>query len=542
MRDTMRLAAAGLALLLLAGAARGAPDPRVERTIRRQDELFAKGERTTALNEAKAAVTESDTAENRYLLGRAFGLDGQLEQAGEQFDRAVERDPACAYAYAGIGILKMITGQADEAEEQLNHALRLDPKLTRARVQLGKLFAARGDRAAAKKELEKVLEAEPGNLEVRILLGHLLLQTKHYDRAMQEFVVVITKEPDHPAARKGYALSLYFSRRTEEAVGEFKKYIALEPKDLEAYLFLKDAQVRSDDIDGAIETLGKLKENAPPESTLFREADLEIERLKAGVTGKQRVTLPELLEKLDSDDPEVRVEAMRFLVGLEISPPPKRMVRAVKDGDVRMRVLAVMNLGRVGGPFAVGVMEALLASPYDKDADERVRAAAAGGLMDLNAPSGIPVLLAALDDESFYVYRLAIGALRKLSGRSFVEDVSVPVEESQREALTAAWRRWWEGPRAFSLKVDAAKGIGELGFSRMAVYLVPLVGDADRPVAEAARDAFQDVTRKTIGTVEDLASPEGRARLKGEAKKIVEELQAKRAARRGLDRPPVKKD
>jgi HEAT repeat protein len=243
---------------------------------------------------------------------------------------------------------------------------------------------------------------------------------------------------------------------------------------------------------------------------------MQIENIESGApAAPESLSLPEIIARLDSENSDERYEAMRVLANLGVKT--RRTVQAVKDDDPRVRVLAVKNLGSVGGPLSLGVLEALLVDPGDADENEKVRGAAARAIQDLALPAGIPVLLAALDDESHYVYRLVIEALRSLGGRSFVDNPALPIEPSQREELTKAWRAWWRGPRAFARKLDAAKALEELRLKRLSVYLVALITDEDRPVAAAAKQAFEALAESPIGPDSDLDTPDGRQRLRKKA-------------------------
>jgi tetratricopeptide (TPR) repeat protein len=525
-----------LAVLLLALPAVAAPVDSVESAIRRQDELAEKKETGKLLTEAKAAVSRADNAYSRYLLGRAFGICGELEKAREQFDWALEKDPACAYAFHGLGVYHILTRNLELAERQFENAIRQDARLTRARAELGKLHLAKGDRAAARRQFLKVLEYDPKNQEVRNLLAHQYLRDKQFDQAIQEFMVVLANEPGNVTARKGYALSLAFARKRTEAIAQFRKVIEKAPKDLESYLFMKNLLLDEGDNEGAIDVLTKMIAAAPEESSIRQEAAEEIKRIKEGKTGREKkITLPELLKKLDTEQGEKRREVMEFLVRLRITPPPKRMVQAVTDKDVAIRVLAVRNLGAVGGHTSVGLLAVLLAHPKDRDPDERVRGAVVGALTELASPASVPVLLEALDDESVYVFRLAVEGLRGLTGRSFVEDPGEPVTEKQREQLKADWRAYWRGPRAFSRKLDAVEVIGKIAMRSLARYLVELLADEDRPVARAAREAFRECTGVTLGEEGDLDTAEGRAKLSREAVLALKRPEAPKKAEEGGD-------
>lgn len=516
-----------LAALLLAPAGSIlAADTRVEEIMRRQDEMMDNNQRVEVVANAKAEVELTKSAAAHYLLGRAYGLVGELEKAREQFDWSIEKNPAFAYPYYGLGVYFMMKNNLEEAERHFNQSLKLDPELMRAHSQLGKLYVGMQDLAGAEREFKIVIGKEPANREVRTLLGHLYLKQKRFDRAITEFRTVLDRYPQDPAALKGHALALGFDHKTDESILAFEKYLKVEPKDLEGYLFLKNLYLEKGDQENAIKALKRLQEHAPEGSPIQAEAEREIERIKAGGSGRKQVTIEGLIELLDSEDLAERREAMKFLAELKIHPPPRKIVEKVSnkyESDPLIRVMAVGNLGAVGGANAVSLLQVIILHPKDGDPDEKVRAAAAAALGAIETDAAIPVLLETLDDPSFYVFRVAIQSLREYSGMYFLDDPDTPIPEDMREELTGKWRDWWKGGRAFTAKLKAIEAIQELKFRRFAQYLVPLLADGEKMVAEKARNAFFIVTAVQVGTPADLNTEEGRAKLAREALKVLED-------------------
>jgi tetratricopeptide (TPR) repeat protein len=510
-------------LILFSALALGG-DAGIEKIIRQQDALMEKDDRAAVLANAKAELDRAKTAANHYLLGRAYGLIGELEKAREQFDWSIEQDTASAYPYYGLGVYFMMKGNMEEAERHFRLSLKLDSGLTRARAQLGKLYVALQDLAGAEREFLDVLKIEPDNIEVRNLLAHLYLRRERVDRAIQEFKEVLRKEPRNAAALKGLAVSYGFARKTDEAIAAFEQSVLVSPMDFESYVFLKNLYLQKGQPEKAIGAMARLIGVAPKDGPVAREAAREIERIKKGDTPRKEVSLESLLEMLDSEDLEERREAMRYLCGLEIHPPPRKMVQKVStkyESDPLMRVMAVSNVGVVGGRTAVSLLRVLIVHPKDRDPDEKVRGTAAKALLNVETKAAVPILLQALDDPSFYVFALVVHSLRKYTGRYFVDDPSTPLKEEQRDDIRKNWQDWWQGGRAYSVKLDAIAEIEDLKFKPLAEYLVPLLGDDDRAIAEKARNAFFILTAVQIGTAADLDSPEGRSRLCREALKVL---------------------
>jgi len=508
-----------------AGGLAFAADPSVERIVKSMDRRMDEGKLPEVIAEAKARVEMADTAANRYLLGRAYGMAEEYEKAREQFEFAFERDPGSAYAYHGLGAYHLVMGDLDAAERNLKSAVQRDERFTRAHMELGKLYMAKQDRLAAQRQFVKVLNYEPGNNAVRTLLAYQYLKDKRWESAADEFLVVLGKDADHVGALKGLAVTLSMQRRTKEAIERFERVLELNPRDLDSYVFLTNIYRGQGKKEEAIGVLERVLEILPENSPNARAVREEIQNIREGRMSRDaRVTLPLLLEQLKTGSPEVRREAMARLISVDPQPAPRAMVRAVMDKDPVVRTMSIRWVGRTGGLMALALLEILARHPEDREKNQQVRATVAQSIGTIGDAGGIPVLVALLDDESFRVFKAAVFALRDLTGIICAEDDAKPIAEANREVLTKKWNAWWAGPRALATKLAAIETIGALSSRRMSRYLIVLLGDPEALVAGKARKAFAAATGVTIGTEEDAKTKEGRTRLAKEAVLALEKL------------------
>lgn len=501
-------------LFALAAAPALADRAATESRIEEQDRLDATKDRTRILNEARDAVQADDSAMNRYLLGRAYGITGELDKAKEQFDWAIERDPGYAYAYLGLGVYHMMKGDPDQAEAQFRTALRLDPAMNRARTNLGQLYLARGERIAAEREFREVLKQNPDDHQVRSLLAFQYLKDRRYELAIEELRYVLSKEPGNVDARKIYAMALGLSKRYEEAIREFERVIEAHPTDFESYAFLKNLYHDHGDEKAEVDVLERLLKVLPQDHPARKETENEIRRIREGRPPAGRATtIDDLMKQLDSEDVEVRRQAMRTLTELEYVTIPPRMLRAVRDPDPVVRTLVVKKLATTDPVDGIPLLEILLRHPKDRDSDESVRAAAARGVAKSGEPVALPILVAALEDPSDYVFRIAVEGLREMTGVVQDGEMTEPPKAAHREEIAKRWRAWWSGPHAFARKLRAIDSILAIDFSRGRIYLGMLIADDEPMVAKKAFDAFTKMTGEKPGDPADLATPEGRAKL-----------------------------
>jgi TolB-like protein/Flp pilus assembly protein TadD len=144
--------------------------------------------------------TDDVEAYDYYLRGRQFFRQGRkksLEYARQMFEKAIDRDPSFALAWAGVAdassLIHMYYPSSDpdlsRAEEASLRAMELDPDLSAA-------HSAR---------------------------GFALLQSRQFDEAERQFLTAIRLDPSQFDARYFYARACFQQGRLEEAAHLFRE-------------------------------------------------------------------------------------------------------------------------------------------------------------------------------------------------------------------------------------------------------------------------------------------------------------------------------
>jgi len=84
----------------------------------------------------KASPTHLDLIE----MGKFYFLNGKLDQAKKEFDRAVEIKPSSADAFYNLGLVYESQNNLVSAQESYEKALSLDEKHALAKKHLNKLI------------------------------------------------------------------------------------------------------------------------------------------------------------------------------------------------------------------------------------------------------------------------------------------------------------------------------------------------------------------------------------------------------------------
>ena len=214
-----------------------------------------------------------------YMKGQ-YSLAGGSPQAVElslrHFQRALELDPNCAPAWAGMAQCHNMAasrGMAPPAEatEAANaaarRALELDDTLAEAHAALGSNCMRPGHFAAGIRSLERALELNPGLASAHYNLGRMLYCSERHAEAQQAMLKALSLDPLSMLIHTAVGDAYYYAREYEKSVVYYRKATELDPRFDGAHT----------DLARSLEALGK-----------FDEARAQYEegrRLSGGVAG-----------------------------------------------------------------------------------------------------------------------------------------------------------------------------------------------------------------------------------------------------------------
>jgi Flp pilus assembly protein TadD len=95
--------------------------------------------------------------------GRTLFSSGKYREAAEAYQRASQRTPSDAGAYAGLGASWSAAGQPDRAITAYQRAVQLKPDVSGFQAALGRAYLQKGDRGRAAAAYRKALELDPQN-------------------------------------------------------------------------------------------------------------------------------------------------------------------------------------------------------------------------------------------------------------------------------------------------------------------------------------------------------------------------------------------
>jgi eukaryotic-like serine/threonine-protein kinase len=277
----------------------------ISREISRQLSLKLVGD-----DEKKLAKhsTENTEAYQLYLQGRFYwnkrkGED--LQKAVDYFNQAIGKDPAYAFAYAGLASAYVIMPEyaglpAEEyipkTEIAAKKALELDATLAEPHAALGLLrHTYQWDWEGAEKEFKRALELDPNYPTTHHWYCICLREQAKFEEALSEIKRAQELDPLSPIIATNVGEVLSYMRRDGLAIEQFKKTLELDPNFSLTHMDLGMLYARQGNFAEAISEMQKVRQIVGPNNP-YGMGNQGYIFAKAGKTEEAIITLNQLLE------------------------------------------------------------------------------------------------------------------------------------------------------------------------------------------------------------------------------------------------------
>lgn len=320
-----------------------------------------------------------DLVDARLTLADALTLEGKLQEALAQLDRALASDPRSAEAYLRRGRLLERQGQMPAAESAFRLALqnmsgrtRLAARitalvgLTETRIEQGKiepaaqsqallmklasrsanvqLLGARlkllhGDASAAIRDLQGLVARVPTFTQAQMLLGTAEMQQGNFEQALQALEQVVQQEPTNLRARELLTKVQLQLNRPQQALRSLAPALSQKYADPQVMSLLDAVETRSGGPTGVLNNLEHDLQAHPQDRAL--RLNLAQAYLGAGEAQKAMDLIqgtPELAN--DRRREGLYVEAVSVLHGPKAASAEVEKLLASHPRDVRILDLA----------------------------------------------------------------------------------------------------------------------------------------------------------------------------------------------------------
>ena len=200
----------------------------------------------TLTGEERELMTKRQTVDveayQLYLMGR-YHLnrltDEGLRKALDYFQRAIDKDPSYALAYAGLADAYISLGDFDalppkesfpKAKQAASQALKLDEHLAAAHVSLANArFLYDWDWAGAESEFKRAIAINPTDADAHQMYGYYISSRGRSDEALREMQQAQALDPLSLPKITSLGEILYVARRYDEAIAAYRKALEMDP-------------------------------------------------------------------------------------------------------------------------------------------------------------------------------------------------------------------------------------------------------------------------------------------------------------------------
>jgi len=221
----------------------------VARAVARQIRVRLMPQEQARLTSSRPVDPEAYEA---YLLGRAYSYKALARvptswtRAKEYFEKAIEKDPGYAPAYASLALLYVHNRGFSSRDAQgrlqvrqwAEKALKLDDTLAEAHTALARVTQQEWDWAGAEREYRRAIELNPSYPMARIWFAQYLWAMRRFEESVAEAKRAQKLDPVSPFVNTWAGACYFYAGRVDEAMASIQKAQELDPSYVDASIVL----------------------------------------------------------------------------------------------------------------------------------------------------------------------------------------------------------------------------------------------------------------------------------------------------------------
>jgi len=216
---------------------------------------------------------------DNYLKGALSAERGQLDEALNSLNKAIEKNPQLGLAFVARGDVYKQKGDYAKAAQDFEEATRIEPFNFNANYQLGLMYQYLKKYAESVRAYQKAVEIRPLDPEANMNLATVFVQNGEPLRGVSYAQRAVTGAPDDPNTHANLGILYAQLGYSELAVQSLKSSIELNSKQPEVYLNLAQEYIKASKFEQARQVLETARDIAPT-TAIYERLGLVCYKLK----------------------------------------------------------------------------------------------------------------------------------------------------------------------------------------------------------------------------------------------------------------------
>jgi tetratricopeptide (TPR) repeat protein len=226
--------------------------------------LMRQGKRSDAAEINSQILKENPADNDARGLAATFLLDkGEVAKALAELQAVVTRAPNNPVSHYNLGRAHWARGESEQARQQFQMAIDKDPNYVLARLKLAELQVAGQDFDAALKTAEGVLTIDKGNVDARLIESAALMGLKKFDDSRVMLDTMLKTNPGSPYVLYQLGMVNLAENRYKEAEDAFRRAYQLNPANSRGLLGMVETEMAQNKTEEALKLLQTESDKAP---------------------------------------------------------------------------------------------------------------------------------------------------------------------------------------------------------------------------------------------------------------------------------------
>ncbi len=221
---------------------------------------YLRGEAHASMKEYEEAIEQYDLAvarnpDSAYILrarGKAHTNSGDHEAAIADLDRAIELEPESSKSYELRGLAYLGLQDLKKALANYDRAVELNPDADSVHIGRGLVHTVLSNVDQALADLNRGLELNPDSVEGYFTRGTAYRAAGEWDLAIADYDQAITLKPDDANAYGARGRTYWLKGDTSQARDDLDQAIAIDPQNAQAYYYRGRVSAQEQDSKRAI--------------------------------------------------------------------------------------------------------------------------------------------------------------------------------------------------------------------------------------------------------------------------------------------------